>query len=91
MAFFCVIAFSVLLFTLALGLVLLLLSTLGIGPKRSMPKAPFGFPFQPPHGGEPVTSEPPAAKVKADTPKELESFHGSLNEFMQQRKDQDPK
>ena len=91
MAFFLVVAFFVLLFTLTLGLVFLLLSALGLGPKRKMPKAPFGFPFQPQQGGEPVTSEPREPSVSTDTPKELESFHGSLDEFMLHRKDQNPK
>lgn len=90
MAFFLVVAFFVLLFTLAVGLVLLLLSALGLGPKRSMPKATFGFPFQPSQGEPPVTPEPQATKDETDTPLELESFHGSLDEFMQQRKDQKP-
>lgn len=91
MTFFLVIALFVLLFTLTIGLVLLLLGALGIRPKRSMPKVPFGFPFQSPEGGEPLASKPPAVKDNADTSKELQSFHGSLDEFMQQRKDQDSK
>lgn len=89
-ALFLVLAFFVLLFTLTVGLILLLFSALGIGPKRRMPKATFGFPFQPAQDSDSVTPEPQAPKADADTPKELESFHGSLDEFMQQRKNNNP-
>ena len=88
--FFLLLAFFVLLFTLTVGLIFLLLSALGIGPKRRMPKAPFGFPFPSAQGSDSVTPEPQAPKADADTPKELESFHGSLDEFMHQRKNNTP-
>jgi len=87
---FFVFAFFILLFTLTVGLIFVLLSALGLGPKRSMPKAPFGFPFQPPQDAESVRSTAKPSSQAGDTPKELESFHGSLDEFMQQRKNQTP-
>jgi len=88
---FLIFAFFLLFFTLTVGLIFLLLGALGIGPKRSMPKSPFGYPFQPTQDADSVTQDiPSSSKESSDTPKELESFHGSLDEFMQQRKDQTP-
>jgi len=90
LAFFLVIALFVLLFTLAMGLVFVLFSALGIGPKRKMPQPRFGFPFPPQSGDSAKGSTSEQAKNKTTTPKELESFHGSLEEFMEQRHNQNP-
>lgn len=85
-------AFFLLLFTLILGLFFLLLSALGLGPKRSAPVMPFGFPFQAQgQGASSATTDRPGSGSSSEepqgkTPERLEAFHGSLEEFMQQKK-----
>ncbi len=87
-------AFFLLLFTLVLGLFLMLLRTLGIGPKRTAPTMPFGFPFQHPgHGPADVsqgatesTDSPSEPGTQGKIPERLEAFHGTLEEFMQEKK-----
>ncbi|MHC4823403.1 MAG: hypothetical protein ACYTEP_05215 [Planctomycetota bacterium] len=85
-------AFFLLLFTLVLGLFLMLLRALGIGPKRTAPTMPFGFPFQgqaapSDQAGHADTPPSSAEGTQEKTPERLEAFHGSLEEFMQQKKD----
>lgn len=92
--FFVIVAFVV-------GGFFLLLRALGLGGKarRPSPFAPFGTPFAGPQGGvnqtqkDPLASsqeEPQSSHGQKETVKELEEFHGSLDEFLQQRKGQNP-
>jgi hypothetical protein len=92
--FFIVVAFVV-------GGFFLLLRALGLGGKsqRPSPFAPFGTPFAGQNAGagqepgNPFASqqeEPKDSHSQKETVKELEEFHGSLDEYLQQRKGQNP-
>ena len=92
--FFVVVAFVV-------GGFFLLLRALGLGgsARRPAPFAPFGTPFANQAGeadqgqtGAPSghAEEPVEAPNQDETVKQLEEFHGSLDEFLQQRKGQKP-
>jgi len=64
------------------GGVLLLLRAMGLGGKPAH-QAPVAPPT------EPTVTQPPSAEVvPQDTVKQLEDFHGSLDEFLEQRKGQ---
>jgi hypothetical protein len=95
-----VFAFFFICIAFVLGAFFLLLRALGLGPKNPpkgpSPFAPFGAAFAGRHGqqgqaqshsdvepeGEPASQE--------ETVKQLEEFHGSLDEFLKQRKDSNP-
>ncbi|MCP4094243.1 MAG: hypothetical protein GY747_12415 [Planctomycetes bacterium] len=99
-----VVAFFFVCVAFVLGAFFLLLRSLGLGPKtppqRQNPFAPFGAAFagrhaQPghdpgsAHAHEDLEQEQEPASQK-ETVKQLEEFHGSLDEFLKQRKDSNP-
>lgn len=97
-----VVAFFFLCVAFVLGTFFLLLRALGLGPKnppqRQNPFAPFGASFvgrqsQGDHGHvhnhEDVVQEPEPVSQKEKV-KQLEEFHGSLDEFLNQHKDSNP-
>ena len=98
-----VFAFFFICFAFVLGSFFLLLRALGLAPKaskRPSPFAPFGAAFggrqgQPGQGfdgtaphEDAVQEDEPASQE--ETVKQLEEFHGSLDEFLKQRKDSNP-
>lgn len=96
-----VFAFFLVIVAFVVGGFFLVLRALGIGGKatRPSPFAPFGATFAGAHGRptaagqdatEAVTEEPEDPMSQEDTVKQLEEFHGSLDEFLQQRKGQKP-
>ncbi len=99
-----VVAFFFVCVAFVLGAFFLLLRALGLGPKnppqRPSPFAPFGAAFAGRHGhpnhghdgahaqDEMEPEQEPASQE--ETVKQLEEFHGSLDEFLKQRKDSNP-
>lgn len=95
-----VFAFLFICFAFVLGAFFLLLRALGLAPKASKRPSPFGAAFggrqgQPSQGFDgtvpqdgAVQEDEPASQE--ETVKQLEEFHGSLDEFLKQRKDSNP-
>ena len=92
-------AFFFVALAVVLGAIFLLLRALGLGGKTKR-SASFGAVFREFHGtssggrsGADSVNEPPFSHAaesthQQDTVKQLEEFHGSLDEFLKQRKDQ---
>jgi predicted lipid-binding transport protein (Tim44 family) len=89
--------FAVFFFFLLLffGLIIAVLYLFGVRPKLPVMRMPNGFGFQGGTGpfGQPGAGAPEASATaqatpeeEADIPQQLESFHGSLDEFMEHRK-----
>jgi hypothetical protein len=89
-----VFALFFLLLALVLGAFFLLLRAFGLGPRMPSPKVPFGFPGQAmpptdpsmPAGAADVQARPGSREEKV---KELEEFHGSLDEYLKHKKRSD--